>query len=120
MPRSAAFGHVNNRNHDASTSKPTCSGLLSNLDRIRPAKLEIEEGSLYAALTRETSMSLYDLVTRNSSCPLQTIDVLREQLQQESLVIQQTDERVSYGRPVFPRIQLMGKSVKGKRILAKE
>jgi len=27
---------------------------------------------------------------------------------------------VSYGRPVFPRIQLMGKSVEGKRVLAEE
>ena len=65
-------------------------------------------------------MSLYDLVVRYSSFTLQAVDVLREQLQQQSFIGQQTDEGVGYSRLVFSRIQFMCKCIEWKGVLAKK
>lgn len=48
---------------------------------------------------------------------LQTIDVLREELQQQALVMKQFDERVRNRRPVLSWKQLLCQCVERQRIL---
>ena len=83
-------------------------------------KLRTWEDLLYAVLLCKASVSLNNFIIRNPCLTLQTIDVLRKQLQKQSLIGQQANERMGYGRSVLPWIQFMGKHVERKGIVAEE
>jgi hypothetical protein len=63
-------------------------------------------------------MSLHNHVSRHSRLALQAINILREQLQQQSLFVQQLDERVRYRGPEFARIKLMRECVERFRVVS--
>ena len=62
-------------------------------------------------------MRLHNHIPRDPCLALQTIDVLREQLQQQSFLVQQIDKRVRDGRPVLPRVQLLRQGIERQRVL---
>lgn len=60
---------------------------------------------------RKASMCLHNQIPWHSSLALQAIDILSEQLQQQSLLVKQVYKRVCDCRSEFPRIQLLRKRV---------
>lgn len=66
----------------------------------------------------KTAVGFYDHVTRHASLTLEAVNVLGEQLQEDALLVQQTDERVRDGGAILARVQFLGKSVEGQRIVA--
>lgn len=63
-------------------------------------------------------MRLDDLVVWHARLALQAVDVLREQLEQQALLVQQRYERVCDGRPVVARVQLLRERVEGLWVVA--
>jgi hypothetical protein len=57
-------------------------------------------------------------VIRYAGFALQAVDVLREELQQQTLLVQKRDERVCNCRSVFPRVQLLRQGVERLGVIA--
>ena len=63
-------------------------------------------------------MSLHNQITRHARLPLQTVNILRETLEQQTLVRKQAQEGVRYRRPIPPRVELVRERVERDRVLA--
>lgn len=72
------------------------------------------------ALSSETPMSFNNHLAGHTRLALKTVNVLRKQLQQTALVIEQLDERMSNRRPKPTRIKLAGQCIKWLRVLPEE
>lgn len=59
------------------------------------------------ALTSKAPMSFYNLVCWHPCFSVETVDVLREKLQQQTFVRKQAHKRMRDCWPVFARIKLM-------------
>lgn len=77
---------------------------------------------LYASsfLRRKAAVCLYNLVARHARLALETINILREQLEQQSLLMQQVCKRVRNRRPELARIQFLRECVKRLGVVAEE
>jgi hypothetical protein len=64
-------------------------------------------------------MCLHNSVSRHTSFTLQTVDVLGEEFEQSSLLVEQADERMRHGRSVFPRIEFVSEGIEWMGISAK-
>ena len=65
-------------------------------------------------------MRLNNLLRRHTSCPLQTVYVLREQHVQQPLLRKQRYKRMRHRRFIFSGVKLLGEHVEGRRVLAEE
>jgi hypothetical protein len=76
---------------------------LFAVDATLPEMRQHVVGGLYGRciLRRKTAMCLYDFVAWDSGLTLETINVLREELQQKALLVQQIYERVRNGWSEF-------------------
>jgi len=63
-------------------------------------------------------MGLDDLVAWNARLALQAVDVLREQLQQQALFVQERDKAVCDCGSELSRIEIVGEGVEGEGILS--
>jgi len=70
-----------------------------------------------AVLVGKTSMGLHDQIGRDSGAPLQSVDILGEQLMQEMLFGQETDENMRDCWKVFPWVDVLGKDIEGLGVL---
>ena len=65
-------------------------------------------------------MGFDDSIVRHSSRSLQAVDVLCKQLQQQTFVVQQSDEGMCDGWSELARVKLMSKCVEGLWVLPEE
>lgn len=89
------------------------------VNRLPHLVIGIRRRALNAALLCERAVCFDDRVAWYARFAIQTVDVLCEVLKQEGLLVEKCYEGVRDCWPVLPRVEFVGESVEGERVLAK-